>query len=88
MSNYISDVENYVELEERLVELDFPNETDKIIQEAIDYSNDNLSDNETGNFGIRKYHSQKDIVYEFVFQLFVVEEKDDRYLYYLYGMEV
>lgn len=88
MSNYISNVENYVELEEKLVELDFSNETEKIVQEAIDYANDNLRNDEAGTFEIRKHHSQKDIVYNFVFELFVVEEKEDRYLYYLYCMEV
>lgn len=31
MSNYIANVENYVELEEKLVELDMSNEHEKII---------------------------------------------------------
>ncbi|GGB55002.1 hypothetical protein GCM10011409_35790 [Lentibacillus populi] len=88
MSNYIANVENYVELEEKLVELDLSNEKEKIIQEAIDYTNDNLRDDGNGTFGIRKHHSEKDITYDFVFNLFVVEEKDDRYLYYEYCMEV
>ncbi|ASF27903.1 hypothetical protein WV34_03580 [Bacillus amyloliquefaciens] len=82
MSNYIANVENYVELEEKLVELDMSNEHEKIIREAIDYSNDNLREDGNATFTITRRHSQKDISYDFVFQLFVVEEKDDRYLYY------
>ncbi|MCG5104656.1 hypothetical protein [Oceanobacillus alkalisoli] len=89
MSNIVSIVENYVELEEKLVELDLSNEKEKIIQEAIDYVNDNLKGDGSGTFGIRKHHLEKDdVTYDFLFTLFRVEEKDDSYLYYDYCMEV
>ena len=88
MGNIVSIVDNYVELEEKLVELDLSNEKEKIIQEAIDYVNDNLGGDGSGTFGIRKYHSEKDVTYDFLFTLFRVEEKDDSYLYYEYCMEV
>lgn len=79
---YISELENYVELEEKLLELDMSEKLEEIIREAIDYSNDNLREDGNVNFTITKRHSQKDISYNFVFQLFLVEEQRDRYLYY------
>lgn len=84
---YISELENYVELEEKLLELDMSEKLEEIIREAIDYANNDLSEEGNVTFTITKHHSQKDISFSFIFEIFL-DDKNDRYLYYEHCTEV